>query len=635
MVLLTFIFSLSANAADHFAKPRPVELTKEGRQWAARTLKKLTLEEKVGQMLSVRYFMDFENFDSDSYRQFRDEMQKYGIGSVLLTVRVDGTGLLKNPPLEAAAMSNRLQKDSKLPLLIAGDLERGLATRMNSVPIFPDAMAFGATGNPAYEERFGAIVGAESRAVGIHWNFYPIADVNSNPGNPIINTRSFGEDPTAVGEMAAAFIRGARSQGMLTTVKHFPGHGDTGTDSHLGVARVEGDREHLNKIELPPFQKAIAAGVDSVMVAHVTVPALEPDPNKVATISSNVIGKLLRQELGFKNVVVTDALEMRGLTSLYPPQQGNPAGKAAVDAVKAGNDVLLLPTDLDGAFRGVVDAVHRGEIPESRIDESVQRILEMKASVDLHKARFVDLEQVSYTVGRQQDMQLAQQVADDAVTLVRDNQQVTPLTRYQAPKIEGEVYAAPVQPTSQVVTVIFSDNAHGSWGRGFESALKARRADATVFYVDSSLAAALSGVVLQAVKDAGKVVVAGYLSPIAGKQVLPPAMPADGHLKNSVDLDQPDSALLSQILAIAANKTVVVALGSPYLAQSFPQIQNYICTFSNASTSESSAVKFLFGELKAKGRLPVTLPGIASRGAGLSGQTSLKTGNMQSGKVGN
>ena len=620
IAVLAFVFSLPATAADRFAKPRPVELTKEGRQWAARTLKKLTLEEKVGQMLSVRYFMDFENFDGDAYRQFRDQMQKYGIGSIVLTVHVDGAGLLKNPPLEAAVMSNRLQRDSKLPLLIAGDLERGLATRMNSVPIFPDPMAFGAAGNPAYEERFGAIVGAESRAVGIHWNFFPIADVNSNPSNPIINTRSFGEDPATVGDLAAAFIRGARSQGMLTTVKHFPGHGDTGTDSHLGVARVASDREHLNKVELPPFQKAIAAGVDSVMVAHLAVPALEPDANKVATISTNVIGQVLRQELGFKNLVVTDALEMRGLTSLYPPQQGNPAGRAAVDAVKAGNDVLLLPTDLDGAFRGIVDAVHRGEIPESRIDESVQRILEMKAAVDLHKARLVDIEQVSYLVSRQEDMQLAQQVADDAVTVIRDNHMVLPLTRFQASKTEGEIYRAPVQPSAEVVTVIFSDNAHGSWGRGFESALKARRADATVFYVDSTLAAALSGMVLQAVKDAGKVVVAGYLSPVAGKQVM-----VDGQLTNSVSLDQPDSALLGQILALAPTKTVVVALGSPYLAQSFPQIQNYVCTFSNAGTSESSAVRVLFGELKARGRLPVTLPGIADRGAGLSGQTALKT----------
>ncbi len=620
IAVLAFVFSLPATAADRFAKPRPVELTKEGRQWAARTLKKLTLEEKVGQMLSVRYFMDFENFDGDAYRQFRDQMQKYGIGSIVLTVHVDGAGLLKNPPLEAAVMSNRLQRDSKLPLLIAGDLERGLATRMNSVPIFPDPMAFGAAGNPAYEERFGAIVGAESRAVGIHWNFFPIADVNSNPSNPIINTRSFGEDPATVGDLAAAFIRGARSQGMLTTVKHFPGHGDTGTDSHLGVARVASDREHLNKVELPPFQKAIAAGVDSVMVAHLAVPALEPDANKVATISTNVIGQVLRQELGFKNLVVTDALEMRGLTSLYPPQQGNPAGRAAVDAVKAGNDVLLLPTDLDGAFRGIVDAVYRGEIPESRIDESVQRILEMKAAVDLHKARLVDIEQVSYLVSRQEDMQLAQQVADDAVTVIRDNHMVLPLTRFQPPKTEGEIYRAPVQPSAEVVTVIFSDNAHGSWGRGFESALKARRADATVFYVDSTLAAALSGMVLQAVKDAGKVVVAGYLSPVAGKQVM-----VDGQLTNSVSLDQPDSALLGQILALAPTKTVVVALGSPYLAQSFPQIQNYVCTFSNAGTSESSAVRVLFGELKARGRLPVTLPGIADRGAGLSGQTALKT----------
>ncbi|HEX7288266.1 MAG TPA: glycoside hydrolase family 3 N-terminal domain-containing protein, partial [Candidatus Angelobacter sp.] len=430
--------------APRYSKASPVSLTKDGRRWAAQTLKKLTLEEKIGQMLSVRYFMDFENFDSDTYRQFREQMQKYHIGSVVLTVHVEGALLLKNPPLEAAAMANRLQRDSKLPLLIAADFERGLATRMNSVPIFPDAMAFGATGNLAYAERFGAIAAEESRAVGIHWDFFPIADVNSNPANPIINTRSYGEDPAAVGDFAAAFIRGARAHGMLTTAKHFPGHGDTGADSHLGVARVNGDLARLQSVELPPFRKAIAAGADAVMVAHVAVPALEPDANKVATISANVIGGTLRRDLGFQGLVVTDALEMKGLINLYPvipgssepgspnrPQLpgrgeagppdrpglpgrggmlGNPAGHAAIDAVKAGNDMLLLPSDLDGAYRGLLAAVRSGELTVARIDQSVRRILEAKASVGLYdaRARLVDLDQVSYRVSKQQDMEFAQ-----------------------------------------------------------------------------------------------------------------------------------------------------------------------------------------------------------------------------------
>jgi beta-N-acetylhexosaminidase len=611
-LLLATLPSL-ASAAEHYSKAAPVELTKDGRRWAEHTLKKLSLEEKVGQMFGVRYFLDFENFTGNSYQQFRQQMQKYHLGTVLLTVRTDGPFLYKSLPLEAAAMSNQLQHDSKLPLLISADFERGLSMRMNQVPMFPDAMAFAATGNPQNAERFGAIVAENSRAVGINWDYFPIADVNINPHNPIINTRSYGEDPAAVGQFAAAFIRGARAHGMLTTAKHFPGHGDTGTDSHLGVARVDADLARLNTVELPPFRQAIAAGTDAVMVAHVSVPALEPDANKVATTSSKVITGVLRGQLGFQGVVVTDAMDMGGLTSLYPPTLSNPAGRAAVDAIKAGNDFLLLPSDLDGAFKGVLDAIHSGEIPESRIDESVLRILQMKASVGLDKARLVDLDQVPYVVSKPQDMQFAQQVADEAVTLVRDNGKVLPLTRFIPPPTEGHYGSVPVEPTAQVVTIIMSDNAHGGPGRGFENALRSRRADATVFYVDPNLAFPMAGPILQAVKDAGKVVVATYLTPVSGKQVM-----VDGKLENSVGLEGASAELLKQILDLAAPKTVVVAMGNPYVAPSFPSIENYICTFSSVSSSELSAVKVLFGELKPQGKLPVTLPGIAKRGFSLS-----------------
>ncbi|MGE5322981.1 MAG: glycoside hydrolase family 3 N-terminal domain-containing protein [Actinomycetota bacterium] len=606
-------FSVFASAAERYVKPAPVELTKDGRHWAEQTLKKMSLEEKVGQMFGVRYYMNFENFNSDGYQQFRQELQKYHLGTVLLTIHVDGPLLLKSLPMEAAVMANQLQRDSRLPLLISADFERGPAMRMYAVPVFPDAMAFAATGNPKNAERFGAIVAEESRAVGINWDYFPIADVNSNPNNPIINTRSYGEDPIVVGQFVSAFIRGARAHGMLTTAKHFPGHGDTGTDSHLGVARVDADLARLHSVEFPPFKQAIAAGTDAVMVAHVSVPALEPDSNKVATTSDKVIHEVLRNQLGFHGVVVTDAMDMRGLTGLYPPSLSNPAGRAAVDAVKAGNDVLLLPSDLDGALRGVLDAVRSGEIPESRIDDSVRRILEMKASVGLDKARLVDLEQVPYLVSKPEDMQFAQQVADQAITLVRDNGKVLPISRLLPPPSQGAYTSAPVQPTDQVVALIMTDHAHLGPGRAFENGLRARRADATVFYVDPSLAFPLAGTILQAVKDAGKVVVATFLSPVSGKQVM-----VDGKLVNSVGLEGASAELLKQVLDLAAPKTVVIAMGNPYVAPSFPSIENYLCTFSAASTSEVSAVKVLFGELQPQGKLPVTLPGIAARGFSLS-----------------
>ncbi|HEX7287935.1 MAG TPA: glycoside hydrolase family 3 C-terminal domain-containing protein, partial [Candidatus Angelobacter sp.] len=291
----------------------------------------------------------------------------------------------------------------------------------------------------------------------------------------------------------------------------------------------------------------------------------------------------------------------------------NPAGHAAIDAVKAGNDMLLLPSDLDGAYRGLLAAVRSGELTQARIDQSVRRILEAKASVGLDRARLVDLDQVSYLVSKQQDMEFAQQVADDALTVVRDNGQVFPIAKLPPPPDvkEFEFGRAPVQPGVNVVAIVMSDNAHGGPGRGFVSALKARRADATVFYVDSSLATPLAAPIVQAVKDAGKVVVAVYLSPVAGKQVM-----VDGKLVNTVGLEPASENLLRQILDAAAPKTAVFAMGNPYVAQQFPDVKNYVCTFSGAYSSEQSAVKFLFGELKPRGKLPVSLPGIAARGAG-------------------
>ncbi|MBV9574366.1 MAG: hypothetical protein JOY93_09955, partial [Acidobacteriales bacterium] len=326
---------------------------------------------------------EFMNIGSPEYLQLRDTMRKYHIGSFAMTVRFEPPFLYKNEPYEAATLLNRLQQDSKLPLLIAADFERGASMRLNGVTVFPHAMAFGAAASLDYAEAAGRITAQESRAIGVHWNFFPVADVNSNPANPIINTRSFGENPQQVGDLVSAYIRGARANGMFTTAKHFPGHGDTATDSHLGMAKVGGDIARLESVELPPFREAIAAGVDSIMVAHVTVPALDPDPNHVATTSPAVVTDLLRNRLKFGGIIVTDALDMAGLTHLYADN----IGRAAVDAFKAGNDLLLIPADLDASYRAVVEAIHSGEIPQARLDASVLRILKAKAALGLNKDR--------------------------------------------------------------------------------------------------------------------------------------------------------------------------------------------------------------------------------------------------------
>src|ERR1700756_3415714 len=316
-LLLILLMTTSLFSKEHYQKPGPIHLDRDGEKWAEKTLRKLSTEEKVGQLFMVWVRAQFLNNDSDAYAQLREVINKYHVGGFAMTVPVDGAFLIKSEPYEATMVLNHLQQESKLPLLFAADFERGLSMRLNGATIFPHAMAFGAAGKLDYAEAFGRITAKGARAIGIHWNFFPVADVNSNPANPIINTRSFGEDPEQVGHLVTAYIKGAHEGGMLTTAKHFPGHGDTASDTHLGVARVDGDMAHLNSIELPPFEKAIESGVDSVMVAHVTVPALDPDPNHVATISPSVVSDLLEKQLGFKGLIVTDALDMAGLTHLF------------------------------------------------------------------------------------------------------------------------------------------------------------------------------------------------------------------------------------------------------------------------------------------------------------------------------
>ena len=270
---------------DRFLQPGPIHLDKAGRKWADKTLRKMSPEDKVGQLFAIWVRAQFLNDADPIFVQLRDNVRKYHIGSLVMSVPVDGPVLLKSQPDVAAELLNRLQRSSKLPLIVSADFERGVSMRLNGTTVFPHAMAFGATGKTENAEAFGRITALEARAIGVHWNFFPDADVNSNPANPIINTRSFGEDPKQVGDFVAAYIRGAHEGGMLVTAKHFPGHGDTATDSHLGLAQVTGDRARLDAVELPPFRRAIEAGVDAVMVAHVTVPALDSEPNRVATTS--------------------------------------------------------------------------------------------------------------------------------------------------------------------------------------------------------------------------------------------------------------------------------------------------------------------------------------------------------------
>jgi beta-N-acetylhexosaminidase len=597
-ICLLLTLALPAFAKEK-AKHSPATATR-GDRWAEKTLRSLTVEEKIGQVFMIWCRASFLNLEAPEYLQWLEAMQKYHVGSFAMSVHVDGPFLLRTEPYEAAELLNRLQKQSKLPLLFAADFERGVTTRLTGTTNFPHAMAFGADGKVEDAENFGRITAQESRAVGVHWNFFPDADVNSNPANPIINTRSFGEDPQQVGDLVTAYIKGAREGGMLTTVKHFPGHGDTATDSHLGVASVNGDRAHLDSIELPPFRQAIAAGVDSVMVAHVTVPALDADPNHVATISTAVVSDLLEKQMGFNGLIVTDALDMAGLTHLF----ASDIGRAAVEAFKAGNDMLIIPADLGASYESMLKAVHSGEISQRRLNHSVLKILEIKGRLGLNAARMVDLSAIASTVGKPENIAFGQQVAESAITLVRDNGKMLPLKSKGTTKA-GLPYTTREETHNQVLAVLFSDDMRTESGRAFGREFRIRIPDARVIYVDTRVAAGMSDEVLKAVDEAQTVVAAVYVIPVAGK------------VGNSVAMADASGALLQQVLDHAAEKTTVVAMGNPYLASDFPKIENYMCTFSNASVSEVAAIKALFGEIPIHGHLPVSIPNVAPRGTGL------------------
>jgi beta-N-acetylhexosaminidase len=325
---------------------------------------------------------------------------------------------------------------------------------------------------------------------------------------------------------------------------------------------------------------------------------------------------VLRKEMGFKGIVVTDALGMGGLTRLYIKG----IGRASVDAFKAGSDMLIVPPDIDGSYRAMMHAVRSGEISRARLDESVRKVLELKASLGLHKARLVDLEQLTRQVAQPENLDTGQRIADEAITLVRDNGQVLPLKAAGTPE-PMPAYQPVAEVRDRLVAVIFSDDLRTDSGHMLEHEILARVPDARVIYVDARSAAGMKTTVLDAVESAEHVIAAVYVIPTAGK-----AVAGAGGPKNSVAMDEATGSLLKAILEDAANRTVVLAMGNPYVVQSFPAIENYVCAFSNMSVSETAAVKAVFGEIPIRGHLPVTIPGVASRGEGLERPAQFSTG---------
>jgi beta-N-acetylhexosaminidase len=549
-------------------------------RWAARTLRAMTLREKIGQMLMVPIFGEFTPAESPEHKEMLRQIDENRVGGIMIHTAPGARGLRLSQVYPTVVLTNELQRRSKVPLLVAADFEGGTGMRLAEGTVFPRQMAIAATGDPKLAYATGRAVARESRAAGVHWILAPDADVNNDALNPIINIRSFGEDPHEVARFVSAYVRGIEENGAIATAKHFPGHGNVSVDSHLALASVPGTRADLNAMELVPFRAAIAAGVGSVMPGHLQVNALDDTPNMPATLSRKILTGLLREEMKFGGLIVTDAMNMGGVTSFYAP------GEAAVRAVEAGQDVLLMPPAPDAAIAAIEQAVASGRIAEKRIDESVMRILTAKARLGLHQERTVDLSGLNKTFALPETDAEAQSIANRGVTLLRDADHVLPID------------AARPQ---RVLLVSLAADRDAYPGETLEPELRKQVDSLTALRADT-IFSPVSNLTLPPASSYDVAVVALFVRVMDGK--------------GNVGIPDEQRKFVEQLIA-NGKPTVVAAFGNPYLIGAFPNAKTWLAEFATNSVAQRAVANALLGRSTISGRIPVTVPGAANRGDGM------------------
>ncbi|HZF67547.1 MAG TPA: glycoside hydrolase family 3 N-terminal domain-containing protein, partial [Gemmatirosa sp.] len=576
-----------APLATAFTRP----LAPAERAWLDATLARLSLRDRVAQLVTVWVLGDYAHVQDSSFARAREWIVRDHVGGMVMSL---------GSPLETAAKVNALQKLAMangpgLPLLVSSDVEPGLGRLEGGVyvpylwsagtaTVLPTNMATGAatlgSGTPDVDAAaLGRITGRESRAVGIHMAYAPTVDVNNNPANPVINVRSFGEDPAAVARLAAAFVRGVQDEGVAAVAKHFPGHGDTDADSHVALPVVRSDRARLNAVELVPFRAAIAAGVVGIMTAHIALPAVAPG-GVPATLERSVMTGLLRDTLGFRGITVTDAMTMEGVGQGYPITRSGPM------ALAAGDDILLMPSDVPAMLDAIVAAVGRGEIPEARVNEAARRVLELKLRTGAATRPLVDLDSLREIVGAPAHWQTARDVAQRAVTLLRDSAALLPLAT-----------------GTPIVLVQYAPDAEVTAGTAFAHEL--RRAGARVvreLRVSPRTSTAALDTLAAALPADARLVVTTYTRTFEGAGRL--AIPA--HVSAWIDGQ-----------AARTGRVVVVAGGNPYVIRQFPRVQSYMVTYGRGDALERAAARAVLGLAPIGGRAPISLPGYFQRGDGL------------------
>ncbi len=562
---------------------------KSSRTSRSALLRSLSLHDRIAQLIIVRGYGDYPSSENSEYRNFVRWIKEDHVGGFIVAGRIRDGNVIPAQPFEMATFINHMQRIVKTPLLVASDFERGASMRVAETARFPYLMAFGAAHDLIATKDLGAATAREARALGVTWVFAPDADVNNNPDNPIINVRSYGEDPHAVASGVSAFIEGAHSNPrdyVLVTAKHFPGHGDTAEDSHMQLAKLEQPKERIESVELVPFRAAIEHGIDSIMTAHMAVPAFEP-AEMPATVSQNVLTGLLRNELGFQGIIVTDALEMQGIASLYSQ------GEAAVRAIEAGADALLMPSDPEACIRALVSAVRSGRISRQRIDASAAKIMAAKQRVGLFRSRFVSVDAISDEIEDPKIDQLAQNVADRAVTLVKDDKHLFPM-----PAGDGSCL------------IVMEERQFSQRGETLASELHRTVPELKIYVTDPVMPDdVLSGIAADSSR-CKQIYVAAFITVAANR--------------GSVALEGGLNALMKG-LTHGTVPVALISLGNPYLLRDFPEVGSYAATFSTSVTSEIAAAKAILGEIPITGKMPVSIPGLAKIGDGLDVPAKGKT----------
>ena len=536
-------------------------------------LKDMTLEEKVGQMFMPNFGATFYSDNSWGYKRVERWIKEYHVG---------GLSMFGGDPYEAARNIYRFQKMAKFPLLIGSDFEWGIPMRISAGTRFPENMGIGATGDPSYAYQQGVITAKEAKALGVHMNFAPALDVNNNPDNPIINVRSYSEDPNMVAEFGVEYIKGLQSEHVAATAKHFPGHGDTDVDSHLSLPQINVDRQRLNAVELAPFKAAIDADVKAIMVAHLALPKITGN-NLPATLSPFFLQDILRDSLGYTGLLVTDAMNMGGMRNEFWP------GEAAVKSIQAGMDMILYSPDTELAYETVLNAVKDGRISEERINESVRRIMEFKQFVQVEKNRYPDLEHVEKVLEDRENMSTAAKAYQESITLVKDENNAVPFK--------------PAHIDSMVTLIITDDIRFGFPGGSFAASIGARVDHYGVHRIGPQASDSVMIKAKQAVDGADAVAVGVFVR--------------FGSFKGTINLPEDQSQFLSEVLD-QDKPIITVGFGTPYLLRYFPQARSFFLTYSSSAESQRTVAAAMFGNQAISGKLPITLPAGYERGHGLT-----------------